>query len=109
MKINWWQYLPIWPWRVLGFVEHADEIPERLPRRAAVIVGTPAFSKWFAFDCACGHKHRIMVNADPARHPSWQMTQLRPLSISPSIDYKGERHCHYFIRNGKTLWARGRD
>ena len=64
MKIAWWQWLPVWRWRILGSVDDADEVPDRLPRRAAVVVGTSSFSKWIAFDCACGRKHRIMLNTE---------------------------------------------
>lgn len=106
MKISWWQWVPVWRWRILGSVEDADEVPDRLPRRGAVVVGTADFPKWIAFDCACGRKHRILLNADTARRPAWRLTKSVPLSISPSIDYSGQQRCHYFIRDGKTLWAK---
>jgi hypothetical protein len=109
MKISWWQWLPIWRWRIVGLVEDADEVPSRLPRRAVVVVGSASFPKWLAFDCACGRKHRILLNADPGRRPAWRLVQTDPLNIAPSIDYRGARRCHYFIRDGQTLWAKDSD
>ncbi len=109
MKIPWWQWLPVWRWRILGWVDEADEVPARLPRRGAVVVGAVTFPKWLAFDCACGRKHRILLNADPARRPAWRVSQVDPLSVVPSIDYLGDQRCHYFIRDGKTLWAKDSD
>src|ERR1700729_1097246 len=80
--------LPQWllrqPVHCAGFVEAADEIPEKLPRNAAVIVGTALRPKWIAFDCPCLSGHRIMLNLDHDRRPYWQISKVDgPLSLSP--------------------------
>ena len=31
-KISWWQWVPIYGWRIVAVVESADEVPQRLPR-----------------------------------------------------------------------------
>lgn len=108
MRIAWWKWLPFQGWRSVGMVESADEIPDRLPPKGAVLVGSPQHVKWVAFDCPCGRGHRIMLNTDPARRPTWQVAAGSPrrLTIAPSIDYRGDdRRCHYHIRDGKTAWA----
>lgn len=116
MKIHWWQWLwldwlPQWlthePVRCIGLVESADEIPEKLPRNTAVVVGTVVRPKWIAFDCPCRSGHRIMLNLDKSRNPWWQLSKVDgPLSLSPSVNYyDGRRRCHYFIRNGKIDWS----
>lgn len=109
LKFRWWQWLPFWRWRVVGVVDDADLVPDQLPRHAAVVVGSPSFAKWIVFDCACGSGHRIMLNLDGGRRPSWRVTEAKPLSITPSIDFDGARRCHYFIRNGRIEWARDSD
>jgi hypothetical protein len=112
MKIAWWKWLPFQGWRAVGAVESADEVPDRLPRRAAVLVGSGVHLKWLAFDCPCGRDHRILLNADPARSPAWLVAQddAGRLTISPSIDALSKgRRCHYFIRTGRTLWAEDSD
>lgn len=108
-KIPWWQWLPIFRWRVVAVVDAADEIPARLPRNAAVLVGTRDQPKWIAFDCPCRTGHRIMLNTDRSRRPRWSTTVRGRLTVSPSIDYQ-ERHrrCHYFITNGRTRWVQER-
>lgn len=109
MKISWWQWLPFQPWRVVGAVEAADEIPERLPRNAAALVGSEVLPKWIAFDCPCRTGHRIMLNTDPGRRPAWKCVGVSGdrLSIAPSVDYAdGRRRCHYFVRDGKIQWAK---
>ena len=107
MKFAWHQWLPFRRWRILGQVEAADEVPDRLPRHGAVLVGSVASPKWLAFDCACRSGHRIMLNLDSSRKPQWNLVYTKPLSVSPSIDYIGpKRRCHYFVRNGRTYWAK---
>lgn len=120
---QWLKRLPRWQWPRLnwlsqwlipqpllyctGKVESADEIPEKLPRNTAVIVGTAARPKWIAFDCPCRSGHRIMLNLDRGRSPFWQLSKVDgPLSLSPSVNYyDGRRRCHYFVRNGKVDWV----
>ena len=106
VKIAWWKWLPLQGWRTVGQAEHADEVPERLPRNGVVLIGDPERLKWVVFDCPCRTGHRIMLNADPGRKPRWILKGLSPVTISPSIDYRGSnRRCHYFIRNGRVQWA----
>ncbi len=109
-QIPWWEWLPFFRgWRIVASVDAADEIPERLPRNGAVVVGPRARPKWIAFDCPCRVGHRIMLNTDKARSPYWSVTGKGPLTISPSIDYYEEkRRCHYFVRKGRIIWAHER-
>lgn len=109
MNIPWWQWVPLWRWRVIGIVDSADEIPEKLPRNAAVIVGDERFVKWLAFDCPCRQGHRIMLNADRSRRPAWRVAVSRNghLTVAPSVDFDGGSfRCHYFIREGRIEWSR---
>lgn len=110
MKISWWQWLPIFGWRIVGVVESADDIPHRLPRNGAVLVGPRTCPKWIAFDCPCRSSHRIMLNTDKARSPYWSITIQGDLTISPSVDYHNpKRRCHYFVRNGRIWWVHERN
>lgn len=109
IKIRWWQWLPFQRWRIVGAVESADDIPDRLPHNAAVLVSSAGYDKWIAFDCPCAQRHRIMLNLDASRYPNWRMHQKDhgPLTLSPSVNYyDGVRRCHFFIRGGKVDWAK---
>ena len=95
-------YIPGVSWRVGLEVAEADEIPERLPRRTAVI----ATDKWIAFECPCWRGHQIMVNISASRAPFWKVLTNAPLSVIPSIDERApESRCHYFIRGGGIHWV----
>ena len=112
MKIRWWNWLPFQGWRSVGMAELADEVPNKLPRNGAVLVGSASYLKWIVFDCPCRRGHRIMLNTDPIRRPTWQVVKgsTKHLTIMPSVDFRGEhRRCHYFIRGGKVLWAEDSD
>lgn len=109
MNFSWWQWLPFQPWRLLGFVESADEIPERLPRNGAVAVGSATYPKWIAFDCPCRTGHRIMLNLDRSRRPYWtvRVAGQGRLTIRASVDYSDARkRCHYFVDDGGIRWAK---
>jgi hypothetical protein len=109
MKIAWWQWLPFRAWRTVGRVESADEVPDRLPRNGSVIVVSGGLPKWIVFDCPCRKGHRVLLNTDPGRHPAWAVSRSwrGKLSISPSVDFHdGARRCHYFVRNGRIIWAK---
>jgi hypothetical protein len=106
VKISWWQWLPFFRWRIVATVESADEIPARLPRTGAVLVGSQLRPKWIAFDCPCRRGHRIMLTTDKAHAPHWTTTVKGRLTISPSIDFNAPtQRCHYFIRNGRVQWT----
>jgi|SRR5882672_12966441 len=109
MRNAWLDFLPWRRWRVVATVEAADQIPAELPLHGAVVVGTIGKPKWVAFDCPCGRKHRIMVSLDPRHRPHWRLIPSPNLTLLPSIDAVNQgRRCHYFMRNGRAEWVRGR-
>lgn len=107
-----WGWLP-WTrrkYRVIQVVDVADEVPERLPRDTAVVVGSLEHPKWIAFDCPCSERHRVLLNLDPRRLPMWSLRSSKPLTLYPSIDYQGSaKRCHYIIRKGQVLWIPNSD
>ncbi len=108
VKRWWWNRFTL-PWRVVGEVDSADEVPEELPYRGAVVVVSGTTPKWIAFDCPCSEPHRVLLNLDPSRYPSWRIRRGKKgqLSISPSVSsFENGRNCHYFIREGRVLWAK---
>lgn len=108
LNLTVWSHLPTtWRrWRIVDAVVAGDEVPEHLPRKAAVLVGTSEQPSWVAFDCPCDEAHRVMLNLNRTRRPRWSVTGSRPLTIAPSIDeVRGVKRCHYFIRSGRIRWV----
>lgn len=109
-KFSWWEWLPIWPWRVVATVEAADEVPEKIPRNGVVFVGTRKHPKWLVFDCPCRNRHRIMVSLEVAHSPHWRLTGGKKLTLWPSVDYRTPTlQCHYFIKQGKVIWVHDKE
>ena len=107
LKFSWMEWLPWRSWRIVGVVDAADEVPDRLPPKTAVFVGTPEHPKWLAFDCPCGKDHRIVVSLDPRTRPHWKLTSSSKLSLWPSVDaWRGARRCHYVVKDGRILWVK---
>lgn len=109
-RIRWWQWLPFFRWRIVAVVDAADNVPKRLPRNGAVLVGPRTRPKWIVFDCPCRGGHRVMLNTDRVRSPYWSTTIKGALTISPSVSYDHPaRRCHYFVRNGRISWVHERN
>ena len=107
--VAWWRALPLpWrSWRIVGRELAGDEVPDQIPGRGAVLVGLPENVAWLAFDCPCQKHHRLMLNLDQSRNPSWKIDCLKPLSIHPSVyDMTPDRSCHFFIRGGRVRWVK---
>lgn len=103
-------WIPGRSWRIVATVDAADEIPDKLPAKGAVLVGSPKHPKWLAFDCPCKTGHRILVSLDRAHFPHWTLYDAKKLTISPSIDYVSpERRCHYLVRGGKIFWVKQKE
>jgi hypothetical protein len=93
-------------YRVVSTVDVADEVPDALPEHGAVLVGTTGEPTWIAFDCPCRDDHRVMLNLDVRRRPTWRMTSPTPLTIQPSVDaFRGAKRCHYFVTKGRVRWV----
>jgi hypothetical protein len=107
LKFSWTEWLPWRAWRIIASVEAADEVPEKLPPRTAVLVGTFAKPKWLAFDCPCGQDHRIVVPLDPKNRPFWKVLAAQRLTLNPSVDaFQGKKRCHYIVSNGRVHWVK---
>lgn len=101
-----WLWNPWRAWGIVQIVEAADEIPDWIPQRGVVIVGTPDAPKWLAFDCPCRERHRVLLNADSRRRPYWRIEDASNLTLAPSIDEtRAAVRCHYRIRRGRIRWA----
>lgn len=93
-------------WEVVGRVDAADEIPDRIQRKGAILVGDFDAPTWIAFDCPCSERHRVMLNTDRRRRPTWTIDNGQPLTLSPSVDeVRTSKRCHYLIKRGRIRWA----
>ena len=91
---------------MLGAVDAADLIPERLPRKGLVVVEDRKGPSWVAFNCPCREHHRLMVRLSASSNPHWRLDGDKRLSLRPSIDSHDDgRRCHFWLTNGKIRWV----
>ncbi len=90
----------------LQYVATRAEVPNPLPRRRVVVVGTPA--KWAVMPCPCGRGHVLDINLGHTRLPRWRIDGDHYPSMHPSIDVKAPAgRCHFSIRRSRVTWMRG--
>lgn len=106
MMFGWTQWLPFRRWRLVAIVEAADEVPDQLPVRGMILVGSADYPKWLAFDCPCKQNHRILIPLDRLKKPHWTVKGTKKVSLFPSVDaFRGSVRCHYIINKGWTKWV----
>lgn len=104
---RWFEWAPWRHWRVTALVGSADEVPETLVGKEAILVGSLSSPKWLAFDCPCRSGHRILLNLDQSRYPFWTLVELSKMTVRPSIDFRdNRRRCHYIVAHGRIHWAK---
>ncbi len=105
-KVPWHGWLPRRRYWIAGTVEAADEVPERLPRKAIIVVERSGRPSWLAFDCPCDRRHRLLIPLSTRVAPRWQLTQGKRPSLAPSVDSADAgRKCHFWLKNGMIQWA----
>lgn len=95
------------PWRQTTTVASMSEVPDVVPARRAVLVGTPGTPKWLVFDCPCRGRHRVALPLDQRARPHWTLAKASPMTLWPSVDeHRGAKRCHYVIKDGRVRWVR---
>lgn len=93
-------------WHLAGVIPSASEAPEFIQPFDAILVGSSIRrSKWILFQCPCGRGHRAMINLSSSRSPVWRLSGIQKITLSPSVDDFSIDRCHYFIKNGNTVWV----
>ena len=89
------------------YLNSRGDLPDPLPTKEILVIGSRSKSRWIVFACPCGSGHDIQLNSDPGRWPLWRLTRSlggRP-SIYPSVDAQGTTRCHFWVRNGHVHWV----
>lgn len=84
------------------------DLPTKLNPRRVYQLGEPG--KWAVLECPCGRGHRLELNLAHPSRTRWTLTTTAgsldgPPSLSPSVDCKAERRCHFWLREGRVRWV----
>ena len=97
-------------WKADSRVDSVGDVPDVIPPRHAVRVGTSNFDKWLVFDCPCRRGHRVMLNLDVEHRPRWSIGDGYLLDLGPSVDEVSRvGYCHYVVRAGRVQWIERTD
>lgn len=102
-----WLRLVIDPARRYG-VRYVDEFPDALASDLVYLVGdTP--DPWAAtFECPCGCGQAIRLSLVGRDKPSWRarVSSKGRVTLTPSIWRTKGCKSHFFVRDGRVLWAK---
>jgi hypothetical protein len=107
LSLSWWQrHRPRWRYSVIGAVDAADLVPDRLPKKVLVVVEKARRPVWVAFDCPCTRQHRLLIPLSAGVTPHWTLNVDSAPTIYPSVDSHHAGHrCHFWLKNGRIQWA----
>jgi hypothetical protein len=106
-SIDWWRRRR-WTRPRISTVRHfasMADVPASLPRHELVLIGAPDRLKWALFECPCGNGHRLVVNLDAVRTPKWTIALTPRPTLSPSVDVRDRRRCHFLLQEGRVRWV----
>lgn len=110
----WLRCLPgsrLLPWRLrlIDQVGAADDVPDVLRAKTAVLVTSREQPSWLAFDCPRHPQERILLNLAHVRHPRWSLdsgTGDNRITLYPSVDaFHAGARCHFWLRSGRVHWV----
>ncbi|MFL6061632.1 MAG: DUF6527 family protein [Marmoricola sp.] len=85
-------------------VRSRSDLPETLDPRRIYQLGEPG--KWTVFDCPCGRGHTLELNMAHPGRARWRLiVAATGPSLTPSVDFKGSRRCHFWLRDGRVRWV----
>jgi hypothetical protein len=90
----------------VDYVADRNLVPEVLPRRRLIVVGSPP--KWVVLSCPCGVAHVVQLNLANPVIARWSIEGHVNPSVTPSVDVRGARRCHFWLRAGRVHWVQRR-
>lgn len=84
-----------------------EDLPDRLRENKVYLVGDEGFVWQAAFSCPCGCGESIQLSLLERDRPRWRahVDQAGRVTLAPSIWRQKGCRSHFFVRNGKIIWA----
>jgi hypothetical protein len=95
-------------WRFRGkyYYSEGEELPDDVGKKE-IFIGGKLKNNWVVvMRCPCGCGDKIYLNTLRSERPYWKIIYKRKgVSISPSIWRTRNCKSHFFVTNGKIIWA----
>ena len=106
-KIGQWFDLVV-DWSSVYKWVFVEDSPDILESKTIYLIGD-FNNPWAAsFICPCGCNETISLSLIPTDRPKWKVfyNKNKTISLRPSIHRLKNCKSHFFIQNGKVVWAR---
>jgi len=110
--MNFFRRFSVWLREVIvgpQWFSHAaiEDSPDELEPQCVYLVGEDGQYWSAAFLCPCGCKAVIQLSLIPDDKPRWRATlKGKKLTLHPSVWRNTGCRSHFFIRDGRVIWAR---
>lgn len=83
------------------------DTPDKLDYRIIYIIENEGYCWKAVMICPCGCKKILHMNLIKDYHPSWkfEINKKKIITLHPSINRMVGCRSHFFIREGKIIWA----
>ncbi|WP_412464916.1 DUF6527 family protein [Flavobacterium mekongense] len=86
--------------------EYVADVPNDLKENILYFVGEQNYYWQVVMICPCGCKAMLYMNLITDYEPHWKFSIVnKRVSLSPSIHRMVGCKSHFFIKNGKLIWA----
>jgi hypothetical protein len=99
--------------RVRGFFSSkynlrlVEDEPETIMPKTIYVIGDEEFQAIAVMLCPCGCNSKIHLNLLPGNKPTWSVsTKKGSPTLKPSVWRKVGCESHFFLREGRIIWAR---
>ena len=85
-----------------------EDLPEALQSAHIYLIGEEGLAWQAAMLCPCGCDATIQLSLIKRDRPSWSQTTDSDgrVTLTPSVWRTTGCHSHFFVRNGRIVWAR---
>jgi hypothetical protein len=88
-------------------VAQVEDEPDTVDSKTLYVIGEGDFLAFVVMLCPCGCNKKIHLNLMPGNKPTWSLSKLKGVpTLRPSIWRKVGCNSHFFIREGKVVWAK---
>jgi len=89
-------------------ISRVEEKPERMNNRTVYVIGEDDTSWAAVFLCPCGCRAEVWLNLlEHENRPTWTVQEVKgeKVHITPSVWSKTGCKSHFFIKQGRLIWA----
>jgi hypothetical protein len=87
-------------------VIQVEDEPDFVKSKKIYVIGEDDFLAFAIMICPCGCKSKIHLNLLPGKKPTWSIININGIpTLKPSIWRTVGCKSHFFVRDGKIVWA----